>query len=239
MAEENEINVGTLIPEPAPLLKQRKGGGLNLIYVALLLEATRMIDEGMDIPSIEASAEKAFGMGRGFLSAMDDVGIAEACAAMESLADDSDPEDRFFKIYRNFFSPAESCKNKIEELDKAEDKESVRWVSEAEARKEATDFMEVDALAKRFQAVSFIIAVELVESEILDLRDVDRLCGETFGWKEGPFAMMNRLGIGEVMQMVTEKMSLSHRKEINFPIPWLMIQQAKKEQPWPLNSKTE
>lgn len=239
MTEENEKNVETLIPEPAPLLRQRKGGGLNLIHVALLLEATRMIDEGMDIPSIEASAKKAFGMSRGFLSAMDDVGIADACSAMESLADDSNPEDPFYKVYHNFFSPAESCKNKVEELEKAEDKEMVRWVSEAEAQKEVTDFMLVDALAKRFQAVSFITAVEMVESEILDLQDVDRLCRETFAWREGPFAIMNRLGIGEVMQMVTGKMYLSHRKEINFPIPRLMIQQAQKNQPWPLSSKTE
>lgn len=239
MTEENQKSYPTLIPEPAPLLKQRRGGGLNLIHVALLLEATRMIDEGMDIPSIEASAKKAFDMAKGFLRAMDDIGIAEACAAMESLADDSGEEDSLYQTYRNFFSPGQSCRNKAAEYERAEDKASVRWVGEAEAGKEASDFMLVDALAKRFQAVLFITAVDLVESEVLDLHDVDRLCRETFGWKEGPFAMMNRLGIGEVMQIVTEKMYLSHRKEINFPIPRLLIQQAQKEQPWPLNSKTD
>jgi 3-hydroxyacyl-CoA dehydrogenase len=239
MTDENEKGIETLIPEPAPLLKQRKGGGLNLIYLAMLLESARMVDEGIDIPSIETASKKAFGMSEGFLSAMDDVGIAKACTAMESLADDSDPEDPFFKFYHNFFSPPQSCKDKAEELEKTGNREAVRWVSEEEAGQEATDFMLVDALAKRFQAVSFIIAVDVVESKILDLQDVDRLCRETFGWKEGPFVMMNRLGIGEAMQMVTEKMYQSHRKEINFPIPWLMIQQAKKEQPWPLNSKSE
>ena len=239
MTEESQKSYPTLIPEPVPLLKQRRGGGLNLIHVALLLEATRMVDEGTDIPSIEAAAKKAFGMAKGFLSAMDDIGIAEACAAMESLADDSDEDDPLYQTYHNFFSPGQSCRNKAAEYERAEDKASVRWVGEAEARKEASDFMLVDALAKRFQAVLFITAVDLVESEIFDLHDVDRLCRETFGWKEGPFAMMNRLGIGEVMQIVTEKMYLSHRMEINFPIPRLLIQQAQKEQPWPLNSKNE
>jgi 3-hydroxyacyl-CoA dehydrogenase len=238
MTDENKAGIENLIPEPVPLLKQRKGGGLNLIHVAMLLEAARMIDEGMDIPSIETAAKKAFGVEKGFLGAMDDVGIVEACQAMESLADDSDPEDPFFKFYHNFFSPPDSCREKMAEMEKADGKDAVRWISEEEAKKESKDFTQVDALARRFQAVAFITAVELVESGILDLHDLDRLCRETFGWQEGPFAMMNRLGIGEAMAIVTEKMYLSHRREINFPIPRLMIQQANKDQPWPLNSKT-
>jgi len=238
MNQEKEKNVEILIPEPVPLLKERKGGGLNLIHLALLLEAARMTDEGMDIPAIEAAAKKAFGISKGFLSAMDDAGIDEACSAMESLADDSDPEDPFFQFYHNFFSPPDSCKEKVEEMEKADDKEAVRWVTEEEAQKDVKDFEQVDALTRRFLAVAFITAVEVVESGILDLHDVDRLCRDTFGWKEGPFAMMNRLGIGQSLEIVTEKMYQSHRQEINFPIPRLMINQANKEQPWPLNSKT-
>jgi hypothetical protein len=49
--------------------------------------------------------------------------------------------------------------------------------------------------------------------------------------------MMNRIGIQEAMRMVTEKMEMSHRQEINFPIPKLLIEQAQKNEPWPLNSK--
>jgi enoyl-CoA hydratase/3-hydroxyacyl-CoA dehydrogenase len=97
--------------------------------------------------------------------------------------------------------------------------------------------MLADLLKKRFMAVSFITAVELLEAEILEMADIEKMCKETFGWKEGPFAMMNRIGIQEAMRMVTEKMEMSHRQEINFPIPKLMIEQAQKNEPWPLNSK--
>ena len=38
------------------------------------------------------------------------------------------------------------------------------------------------------------------------------------------------------MRKITEKMEMSHRQEINFPIPKLMIVQAQKNEPWPLNS---
>jgi 3-hydroxyacyl-CoA dehydrogenase len=109
-----------LIPEPMPLLKERKGGGMNLLYVALLLEAARMVDDKLDKPSIEAAAKKAFGISKGFLSLMDDVGIPEVVSAMEALSNDSDPEDPIYKIYRNFFTPADSCKKMLEAYEKSD-----------------------------------------------------------------------------------------------------------------------
>jgi 3-hydroxyacyl-CoA dehydrogenase len=228
-----------LIAEPISLLKPRKGGALNLIYVALLLEASRMVDDGADIHYIEAGAKKAFDVSKGFLSQMDEVGIPEAVAAMEALSEDSDPEDPVYEKYHNFFEPSESLRNKLKEYQQSEDKKTVRWVSAENARKEATDFMLVDLLKKRFQAVSFITAVEVVEAGLLKLIDVDKAVKKAFQWKEGPFSMMNRLGLEETMNLVTEKMQRSHRQEINFPIPRLLISQAQKNEPWPLNSKAE
>jgi len=228
-----------LIPEPVPLLKPRKGGALNLIYAALLLEASRMVDDGADIHYIEAAAKKAFDVSKGFLSQMDEKGIPEAVAAMEALSEDSDPEDPVFAKYHNFFEPSESLRKKLREYQKSEDKNVVRWVSAEDAQKEATDFMLVDLLKKRFQAVLFITAVEVVEAGLLKPIDVDKAVKKTFQWKEGPFSMMNRLGLEETMNLVTEKMQRSHRQEINFPIPRLLINQAQKNEPWPLNSKTE
>jgi len=236
MDEKKEFK--NLIPEPISLLKTRKGGALNLIYIALLLEASRMVDDGADIHSIEVAAKKAFDVSKGFLSQMDDVGIPKAVAAMEALSEDSDPEDPVYAKYHNFFEPSESLRKKLKEYQESEEKE-VRWVSAEDAQKEATDFMLVDLLKKRFQAVSFITAVEVVEAGLLKLIDVDKAIKKTFQWKEGPFSMMNRLGLEETMNLVTEKMQHSHRLEINFPIPRLLISQAQKNEPWPLNSKAE
>jgi 3-hydroxyacyl-CoA dehydrogenase len=237
MVKEKEFK--NLIPEPILLLKPRKGGALNLIYIALLLEASRMVDDGADIHYIEAAAKKAFGMSKGFLSQMDDIGIPKAVVAMEALAEDVDPEDPVYAKYHNFFEPSESCRKKLEEYQQSEDKKTVRWVSAEDVQKEATDFMLVDLLKKRFQAVSFITAVEVVEAGLLKLTDADKVVKETYQWKEGPFSMMNRLGLEETMSMVIEKMQRSHRQEINFPIPRLLISQAQKNEPWPLNSKAE
>jgi len=40
------------------------------------------------------------------------------------------------------------------------------------------------------------------------------------------------MGVGEALKIVTERMFFSHRKEINFPVPRLLITQAQKNAPW-------
>jgi hypothetical protein len=44
--------------------------------------------------------------------------------------------------------------------------------------------------------------------------------------------MMDEMGIGEALNIVTEKMELSHRREISFYVPRLLITQAQKNKPW-------
>ena len=217
-----------------PILSSRKGGAADVIFVSLLLEAARMVDEGFSIPAIEEAGKKAYQTPMGFLRLMDHTGIPLGIKTMESFSDSSNPEDPLYKVYHNFFTPPESYKSLLEKYQKAEDKSSVKWVSDEEAQKEAEDLMVVDALKNRFLAVGFSTAAEVVEAGVIKIEDVDRLCQTAFLWKDGPFALMNRMGIQEVMRIVVEKMQLSHRREINFPIPKLLISQAQKDEPWPL-----
>jgi len=83
-------------------------------------------------------------------------------------------------------------------------------------------------------AVGFMTAVECVDSGVIAMDEVDKLCQNAFLWGEGPFALMNKMGISEVMRIVTERMELSHKNEINFPIPQLLVKQAQSNTPWPL-----
>jgi enoyl-CoA hydratase/3-hydroxyacyl-CoA dehydrogenase len=94
------------------------------------------------------------------------------------------------------------------------------------------DFMLLDLLGKRFKGVLFMAAVDLVESGVMRIEDVESICKTAFGWAEGPFTMMNRLGLEDSLRLVTEKMELSHRREINFPIPRLLIDQVRLQKPW-------
>jgi len=218
----------------SPILSSRKGGAADVIFVSLLLEAARLVDENFDIPGIEAAGKKAFNMPVGFLGLMDTTGIPLGICTMNSFSDSSDPDDPFYKVYGNFFTPSDSYNKIMEEYARAEDKSSVKWVLEQEAKKEAKDFMLVDALKNRFLAVGFMTAAEVVEAGIIKMEEVDKLCQNAFLWKEGPFAIMNKIGIREVMKIVTERMELSHRNAINFPIPRLLISQSQKNEPWHL-----
>jgi len=221
-----------LVPETAPIKKERRGCATNLILTALLLEAARMVDDGFETFDIEAAAQKAFGIPKGFLAQMDKIGIPKTIAAMEYLADMSNSEDPLTRVYYNFFTPANSCRQILDEYKNAGDKSSVVWVTEKDAKRKPFDFMLVENLSKRFMAVSFAVSTELVDSEVIELTAVERMCTDVLGWKEGPFSMMNGMGIEESLQIVTEKMQFSHRKEINFPVSRLLITQAQKNTPW-------
>lgn len=217
-----------------PILNSRKGGAADVIFVSLLLEAARMIDDGFDIPTVEAAGRKAFNMPLGFLRLMDATGIPLGILTMYSFSDSSNPDDLLYKVYNNFFTPPKSYEKLMDTYQKAKDKSSVKWVSEEEAKKEPEDLMVVDILKNRFLAVGFMTATEVVEAGVIEMEEVEKLCQNAFLWREGPFALMNKIGMREALRIVTVRMELSHRKEINFPIPQLLIAQAQKDEPWPL-----
>ena len=223
----------TLINESMPLKKERRGGAANLMLAALIIEAGRMLDEGFEKEAVEAAAIKTFGMDKGFLAVLDSVGPDKALALMEHLSDGSDPESSFVRIYDNFFSPPESLK-KWKGITGVEDKK--KGGSEESGEDVMEDFMLMDLLGRRFKGVLFMTAVDLVESGVSGISDVDSICKSDFGWPDGPFGMMNRIGLEESLKIVTEKMELSHRREINFPIPRMLIDQVGLKQPWMIPS---
>lgn len=230
MTNKNDSSI--LIDEPIHLLKERRGGVANLVLVSLILEAARMLDDGFDVATVEEAAKITFGITKGFLSMMDDLGIPEVVRAMEYLSDSSDPEDPFTGVYMNFFTPPKSARMMLEEYNKAKSKSSVVWVGPTDIAKSESDFLLVQALGQRFRAVAFMIAAELVDSGIVGVSNLEKLCRDIFLWDEGPFSMMNSMGIEEALRIVTERMTLSHRLAVNFPVPKLLILQAQENTPW-------
>lgn len=220
-----------LIEESIPLRRERKGGAVNLILTALLLEAARMIDDGFDIPTIENAAHGVFQIPEGIFFLIGRFGTAKLTEVLESYAERSGPEDALFRVYHNFFAPAACLTQKSESK-----RLFVGSAPEAPHLMPVNDPMQVDLLKVRFMGTVFMTAAEVVDSGIQDLKTIDRLCRQDLGWKEGPFAMMNRIGIGEAMRIVTKKLEQSHRVEINFPVPALLIEQVRRGEPWPLNS---
>ncbi len=220
--------------ESVRLLKCRKGGAAGIIFISLLLEATRMIDDGADLSTIEKASRQVFKLSNGFLSLIDEIGIPKIVSFLSSFSDSTDGEDDLYKSYDNFFTPSKTIEELFERYEKEDGKSYIKLMPESDARKEVKDLMLLDMLERRFLGVLFMTSTEVVNAGLIEMEDMDRLCTKTFKWKEGPFAMMNRLSLKEAMRIVTEKMELSHRKEINFPIPDLLINQMQKNSPWNL-----
>ncbi|MFC2157227.1 3-hydroxyacyl-CoA dehydrogenase NAD-binding domain-containing protein [Acidobacteriota bacterium] len=217
-----------------PILSSRKGGAADVIFVSLLLEAARLVDEGYDISIVEAAGKKAFNMPLGFLALMDATGIPLGIYTMYSFSDSSDKADPLYKVYGNYFDPPDSYKNLLKAFEEAEDKSQVRWVSKEEAHKQVDDIELVDRLKDRLQAAGFMTAIESVEAGVIEMEEVDKLCQNAFLWREGPFTLMNKVGIENVNRIILERRDLAQRAQIDFPVPQLLIDQAKKNEPWPL-----
>jgi enoyl-CoA hydratase/3-hydroxyacyl-CoA dehydrogenase len=215
-----------------PILSSRKGGAADVIFVALLHEAAMMVDEGYDLATIEAAGRKAFNMPMGFLQLMDVTGIPIGIYSMESFSDSGKKDDPVYKVYRDFFSPPQAYHKLMEKWRRATDKSSVTWVTPEDLKRKPKDQKTVDELAERFMAVGFVTAAEVVESHVIRMEDVDRLAENAFLWREGPFTIMDKVGIKNVMKMVKARAALAAKQKKHFIVPKLLDAQAKKNKPW-------
>ncbi|MFW6159747.1 MAG: 3-hydroxyacyl-CoA dehydrogenase family protein, partial [Acidobacteriota bacterium] len=208
-------------------------GMVNLILGALILESGRMLKEGYKWEMVEESSKKAFLSEKGVYSIYQELGNERVIPFLKSLIDEKEKE--FSEVYHNFFTLRESIfmdKRKAGQNDSAEKKEP------AVERGKGEDSLVLDILSRRFLAVAFMLASEIVEAGVAEFDEVDLGCQKALGWKKGPFSLMNDKGLPAAFQMVVEKMENSHRREINFPVPSLLVSQVQKNTPWPLASES-
>jgi 3-hydroxyacyl-CoA dehydrogenase len=216
------------------LQRYRKGGVANIIFVGLILEAVRMLDEGYGTAGVEAAATAALGLSVGFVRLLQSVGFDLAASCLTSFSDPSSPEHPLICAYANFFSPPSRLRQKFDEARNSGQLISIEQLLTPERTARPGDATVIESLKRRFLAVAFMTASEVVEAGLITPGDVDRLCRVAFLWPQGPFALMNGLGVETALQLVTERMEHSHRQEINFPVPRVLILQGQKNEPWPL-----
>lgn len=202
-----------------PITSSRKGGAADVLFVALLLEACRMVDEGFDKGDIEIAGGAAFKLPMGFLRLMDITGLAIGLYAMDSFADDSKPNDPLYKVYKNFFKPTGSFRALVDEQMKADDPSSVRWLPADGPGKGTGNAETVTKLKERFLAVAFVTAFEIVDAGVITPEDFEMLAKNAFLWRQGPFSFFNDVGIKEAWRMVEERAALAGKQGYHFPIP--------------------
>lgn len=220
---------------PTLVRGSRKGGVADIIFVALLLEATRMLEEGFDIAAIEAAGKKAYDIPIGFLELMDATGLPVGLFSMRSFSDPSDPGDALFKVYGNFFAPRQNYINLIEVYNAATDKPSVRWITNDQQMKPVPDQKTVDNLRDRFLAIGFLTATECVDFDLITIEDCEVLTQNAFLWQKGPFTLMNELGAKRVAAVVSTRADLAQSFGQDFPICNLLKKQMSAHKPWSIN----
>jgi len=155
------------------LVRDAPGFAINRFFVPWLNEAARLLDEGVaNIPTIDAAASEAFGVGMGPFALMNATGVPLAYHSAVSLT----------QALGAFYAPAASLSRQFAA--------GRPWDLDGEV-----EAVRKPAVAERMLGVTFGVAVKLVEEGVATAEDVDR--GATVGlrWAKGPFALMNAAGL--------------------------------------------
>ncbi len=223
---------------PTHIRGSRKGGVADVIFVALLLEATRMLEEGFDVPTIEGAGKRAYGIPIGFLELMDATGLPVGLHSMHSFSDASDRNDPLFRVYGNFFTPRQNYIQLMQRYAVASDKSAIRWVDTSSPTSGALNDAVVQSLADRFLAIGFVTAAETVNAGLITMEDLEILTQNAFLWREGPFTIMNRVGKERVREVVEERSKLARSLKQDFPICDLLKKEMGVKAPWQFHLST-
>ncbi len=217
---------------PSPILNSRKGGAADIIFVSLLLESVRMLEEGFNIPDIEEAGKLAYNIPIGFLQLMDMTGLPVGLFTMYSFSDNSDPDYSLDQVYKDFFSPPQAYIDIMDRYNKTDDKSTVKWIPDESILKSKKDENVIKQLCERFWGVGSMTSTEVVDAGVITIEDLEVLCQNAFVWQKGPFTIMNEVGISEVMRVVSERSDLAKAQGYHFPVPELLKKQAESGNPW-------
>jgi enoyl-CoA hydratase/3-hydroxyacyl-CoA dehydrogenase len=180
---------------------------VNRYFVPWINEAVRIHEEGVaDIPTIETAAKEGFGIGMGPFQLMNVTGIPIGMHAATTLGRELGP----------FYAPSALLKKQVEA--------GTLWSFAGEA---ATDPALRTAVVDRLQAVTFLVASQMVDEGVCSIEDADIGARVGLRWALGPFEMANRVGVQAALAK-TEPVAARW----NLPVPELLRRQASSRTPF-------
>ena len=181
------------------LVKDAPGFAVNRFFVPFLNEAARMVEEGLaNIATVEEGAKQAFKIGMGAFELMNVTGIPIAAHASKTLGDELGP----------FYATAGIINRQVEKA------ENWDLSGDIEAAK-------LEAIMDRFYGVGLGVAAALVDEGVASMEDTDRGAKIGLRWIQGPFEIMNRIGIEKTFQVVA---AIGERYP-DFKIPEILTRQ--------------
>ena len=192
--------IAKLHAKTAILVKDAPGFTVNRIFIPWYVTAIRIYEEGIaNMPSIDEICKKAFGIGMGPFKLQNESGIAIGLHAARTLA----------KERGSFYEPPETLRHYVEDLKSNFDIEGE--IDESRAQ---------DVIDRMFAAV-FGVACTMIDEGIATMEDINRGTRIGLTWKQGPFELMNSVGIEKAYKIVKE---LSESRS-DFPMPKFLEEQ--------------
>jgi enoyl-CoA hydratase/3-hydroxyacyl-CoA dehydrogenase len=181
---------------------------VNRYFVPWANEAVRILEDGVaNIATIEAAAKAAFRIGMGPFELMNVTGIPIALHAATTLGERLGP----------FYAPARKLHEQV----------ATKELWPLGGNEDPSRFEEVRA---RMLGITFLIAADLVSEGVASKEDVDIGARVGLRWAEGPFELMNRVGVGEAFRLADQ----AARKWSGMSAPALLRDQASKGAPFEL-----
>jgi enoyl-CoA hydratase/3-hydroxyacyl-CoA dehydrogenase len=193
----------------AIVVKDAPGFAVNRFFVPFLNEAARLLEEKVaDIPTIEEGAKRAFKIGMGPFQLMNVTGIPIAVHAATTLGNELGP----------FYAPAEILKAQMEKKE--------NWPLEGDA-----DEAKLEEVVGRLYGVCLGVAGALVDEGVATIEDTDRGAKIGLRWIQGPFEIMNKIGIDRTFDVVRKIAD----KYPDFNIPEIIRKQKELGRPFAFN----
>lgn len=190
-------------------VKDAPGFAVNRFFVPFLNEAGRMLEDGLaNIPTIEEAAKRAFKIGMGAFELMNVTGIPITVHSTRTLGKELGP----------FYDTAPIIAAQMEKNE--------NWDLAGDV-----DESKLDALVNRFYGVCLGVAAALVDEEVASMEDTDRGAKVGLRWIQGPFEIMNKIGISKACEAV----SAIAEKYPDFNMPEILKQQNAQGVPFRFN----
>src|SRR5205823_358449 len=172
---------------------------VNRFFGPWLAEAVRLLDEGVaDIPTIEAAAKQAFGIGMGPFELMNVTGIPIAVHTDDTLG----------AAFGPLYGTPDGLRRQFES--------GSLWDLSGEA-----DSSKFEAAADRLAGIVFYIASALVDEGVGTIEDTDIGARVGLLWRRGPFELINHYGLPRAAALVD-----GVARRWNVPVPGVFARQA-------------
>ena len=191
--------------------KDRPGFVVNRFFVPWLNEACLLLEEGVGTTAqIDAVACAAFDIGMGPFALMNLTGPPIALHSTNYLAEQLDTPR---------YTGAKSLQDLVES--------GVMWDigEDTECNEDATII-----IAERLLGQVFAVSAQIVAEEICSMEDVDRGAKVGLRWMNGPFEIMNALGLEEAHRMASAYAELAE-----FDLPPFFAMKAESGHDWEFN----